>query len=291
MRMIILACIIFLVVVGGAYADYDDPSVHPGALRCWPCHVRFSYKQPYAENLTAPVRNNDVLQFRACAKEACHDSRPGVRSLWGGKRYGIHVNSRVCKNCHAAINGTYDIHTIHLKPESILANIPQDLVLYENYNWTLPQEVISDLVRPPVDCNTCHWTPEGYNSPLASVPPYEELYIAGSALKNTSIRKPPWNKDCGYCHPSARGAERLHDVHMPVILKACPICHSPVMLTRPDLVSAISGRPLPGIEEEKGVTKAGKAIRKVRRTMPGRELSNFFEKIAEYMLAIFYAMK
>ncbi len=293
MRILITLCLIFLLVGGVVYADYEDPSLHTGALKCWPCHVRFSYERAYAENLTATISNNNVIRFSPrCAQEDCHRA---IQTKGGVRARNIHANSpnsRVCKNCHAAKNGTYQIHTIHLKPESILENIPEGLVLYKSYNWTLPTDVISKIKRPPVDCALCHWTPEGYNSPLVSVPPYEELYIANSSIKNSSIRRPPWNNDCGYCHPSVRGAERLHDVHEPVAFKACIVCHSPTMLGRDDLAIQQFGQPFPdGWKKEVSSTKTEKVLRQVTGSLPTRELSSFFEKIAEYMLAIFNALR
>ncbi|MFQ5888353.1 MAG: hypothetical protein ACE5HY_06620, partial [Candidatus Hydrothermarchaeales archaeon] len=118
------------------------------------------------------------------------------------------------------------------------------------------------------------------------------LYIANSSIKNTSIRRPPWNNDCGYCHPSARDAERLHDVHEPVVFKACIICHSPIMLGRDEFAIEQFGSPFPnGGKKEVSSTKTEKAIGQVTESMPGRELSRFFEKIAEYMLAMFNALR
>ncbi len=290
--VIILIVISIFITTETVYADYKDPVQHPGALTCWPCHIRFSYKRPYSENLTSPIRNNNVLQFNSCSKDDCHN---GVKMRGGIRVRNIHAkssNDRVCKNCHAAKNGTYQIHTIHLKPESVLENIPEGLVIYKSYNWTLPPDVVSDIKRPPVDCALCHWAHEGYNSPLVSVPPYEELYIANSSIKNSSIRRPPWNNDCGYCHPSVRGAERLHDVHEPVAFKACIVCHSPIMLGRDDLAMEQFGRPFPDWgKKEVPSTKTEKVLRQVTGSLPTRELSSFFEKIAEYMLAIFNALR
>lgn len=256
------------------------PPGHVGDY-CITCHQRFSYEKPYAEDLPVPVTFPKVISFSPCDGTRCHNSKTDGFSTGKRDRWPLHL--KICGNCHKMINGSYSIHRIHLNFEDLLENIPED--------WNFSKEEREKVGRPPVDCSICHWTPEGYVTPLVMVPPYEEEFIAGSTVKNRTIRRPPWNGDCGFCHPSMSGMKRVHDVHMPVILKACPVCHSPTIKSRNDLALKIAGRPFPSEEEEIKSTGYEKTIDKMKINTINREIFDFFNKIAEYMLAIFNALR
>jgi hypothetical protein len=201
MPRFVLIAILISSFLGSAHAfSYTGPE-HIGAL-CTPCHDKFSYRQPYAENLSAPVRSSDVTDMYPCYKKPCHYSSP---VKWGGSgnRYKRHMGEGICKNCHGK-NGEFDIHKSHTKNDTT------------------------------VNCNYCHSSPMGWNSSHVEVPAYEDIYIAGSALLNTSIRKPKWGNDCGYCHITVAGAKRMHNVHKLVIERACVDCHGEIIESVPN---------------------------------------------------------
>lgn len=244
-----LPTVLLVAVVLAVAPVLAQPPGHIGNY-CVPCHDKFSAEKPYASNLSLPVTNPKVTRIFPCYKSECH--RFTSLGRWEERRYEMHINEKICKNCHAAKDGEFDIHSIHLKSENLIN-------------------------RTPVECKICHRTPEGYNSSIAHVPPYDNLYIAESTLMNTSIRVPPWNNDCGYCHPSVRGAKRLHDIHRPVIKKACPECHGESIESRSDLFVKVTGSGLP--EKKDAIEKHGKsAIVQV--------FSNIFKEMAEYILKI-----
>lgn len=234
-RYIFIVPLIFM-TLGVSYVLAQGPPDHLGEI-CITCHQKYS-------------DNTAIAQFSPCAKKVCHKSNPTER--WGGRgphdRYPLHLKKEICGNCHRIIDGRYDIHSIHLKFGELGIN------------------------RAPIECRTCHWLPEGYNSSLAYVPAYDNLYIAGSTLTNTSIRIPPWRNDCGYCHPSVVGARRLHDVHEPVIEIVCKECHGSIIESRLELIAKITGKPLqPEIETK-------------REILVVKELSLLFDEIAWQIL-------
>jgi hypothetical protein len=87
----------------------------------------------------------------------------------------------------------------------------------------------------------------GWNSTHVQVPPYEEIYVAGSALLNTSIRVPNWGGDCGYCHVTLENASRMHNVHELVIEQACVECHGEIIESVPNPLkeTIIKGEDVP----------------------------------------------
>jgi hypothetical protein len=196
----VLIAILISSICGSAYAFYNTPE-HIGAL-CTTCHINFSSKQPGSENFSAAVGNTDVIDMFPCYKKPCHYSS---NTNWGGvgNRYENHLSENICKNCHGK-NGTYDIHKSH------------------TINGTT------------VKCNNCHASLEGWNSTHVNVPPYDEIYVADSAILNKSIRIPDWGDDCGYCHITLENAGRQHDVHKLVIEDACVECHGEIIESIPN---------------------------------------------------------
>jgi hypothetical protein len=189
-----------------------QPQGHIGNY-CVECHNRFSADQPYASDLSVPMTNPRIRSIFPCSKEVCHPTNPVKFPQYAGKivpnRWTLHL--RICGNCHPMKNGSYDIHRIHRKFEEL------------------------NLSRPPVDCALCHATPEGYNSSIVEVPPRPAAGL-GDPMR------PPWGGDCGYCHPSARGAERLHQVHKPVLAEMCDVCHGRAILERKDLIYRVTSQ-------------------------------------------------
>lgn len=152
----------------------------------------------------------------------------------GEDRHAIHM--KICEGCHDGIHGTHKEFDI--------------------------------------DCNICHWSPDGWNSSIATIPAYGELYVAESAIMNTSVRVPPWGNDCGYCHPPAAGAKSAHDVHERVIKKACPECHGPGTMFK-----SAPEHPPGGDEEEEGEAQL--------EALPLRELVSFFDEIGRQFLRFY----
>jgi len=229
---------------------YAQPQGHI-ANYCVPCHQKFSAQQPYAQNLSVTVKNPRVLSVFPCGKAVCHPTNPVKFPQTAGivvpNRWTLHLG--ICGNCHPVADGKYNIHRIHLKFEEL------------------------NLSRPPVKCETCHATPQGFNTSLVDVPAWGREAAPGE------FRIPPWKGECGYCHPSAAGARRLHDVHGPVIMNACPVCHSAAILNRKDLVLRITGRS-PQVENG-GETKG------VEEFFMVKEFSNLFEKIATWLESLY----
>jgi hypothetical protein len=244
MRFVVFFAVLYLVGCAYAYSPYEDPKKHPGAV-CYGCHQRFSISQPYASDLSAPVRNSDVFKVYTCYKKACHLAS---KIEGGAAKMAIHMSKPVCKNCHG-INGEYSIHKVH-----------------KNDNTTL-------------DCNICHKSPRGWNSSKVAIPAYENLYIADSALMNMSIRVPPWDSDCGYCHPSVVDAKRLHDVHELVIEIACKECHGQIIESVPNPFK----KAVIEVSSTDGVVS-------VKPSLTG-EFSTFFENISLRFLSFYNFMK
>ncbi len=235
-------------LMGSAHAIAYTEASHIGAL-CTACHDKFAYRQPYAENLSSLVRNPEVIDMFPCYKRPCHFSS---NTDWGGggNRYGRHMGTSTCKNCHGE-SGKFDIHKSHTKNESTL------------------------------DCNYCHASPMGWNSSRVTIPAYEDLYIADSTLLNTSIRKPGWANDCGYCHVGAANATRQHEVHEQVIEAACVECHGEIIESVPN--------PL-----KKAVVEGDEPPPEVRMSLAQRvmlEYSGLFSRISVEFLDFYNFMK
>ncbi len=183
---------------------------HPGEL-CVSCHTRFSVERPYADELPYNVSNPAVLHIMPCSKTTCHKTPPTKFNPRGTTRWTLHLP--ICENCHPVWNTSVDtIHNTHL-----------------NFSYLL-------LNRSHVECRFCHTSPQGYNTSVVQVPPWPvEAYASPAG----TIYKPKWAGNCSYCHFTIRGAERVHDVHYPVLLNACPICHSSYILDAPNMFDRI----------------------------------------------------
>lgn len=201
MQRLLLLAIVVSSVVGSVYAFTYTEAEHIGAL-CTTCHDKFSSRQPFAENFSAPVKSTDVTDMYPCFKKPCHYSSP-VKWGGGGNRYSLHMSENICKNCHG-INGRFDIHISHTT------------------NGTT------------VTCSNCHGSIDGWNSTRVEVPPFDDKYVANSSILNTTLRIPQWDGDCGYCHKSIQNATRQHNVHALVIEKACVECHGEIIKTVPN---------------------------------------------------------
>lgn len=225
---------------------YAQPEGHI-AEYCTPCHRMFSAQEPSAQNLSVTVKNPKVMSVFPCGKAVCHPTNPlkypQVAGVIVPNRWTLHLG--ICGNCHPRANGKYNIHSIHLKFEEL------------------------NLSRSPVNCETCHATPQGYNTSLVDVPAWGREAALGEFMI------PPWKGECGYCHPSAAGARRLHDVHGPVMMNACPVCHSAAILNRSDLILRITGR---SPQLENGLETKGD-----EKFFIVREFSNLFGKIAMWL--------
>ena len=198
-------------------SDYVDSgyrggmSFHVGEV-CVACHTRFSKDRAYANELPYNVSNNAVLHIFPCSKPACHINNPPTK--WrpkGTKRWDLHL--KICVDCHPRWNTSIDtIHKTHLNFDYLTIN------------------------RSGVSCDLCHSKPLGYNSSIVRVPPWP----AKIQLAPGQIVKPDWKGDCAYCHFTIKGAARVHDVHKPVLLKACPVCHSQFILDSPSMFNRIN---------------------------------------------------
>lgn len=200
MLRFVLTAVLVSSLFGSAHAQLYSEPWHIGAL-CISCHDEFSIQKPDSENFSAPVKSKDVSQMYPCYKSKCHDATV----KWGGadKRYKLHMRERICQNCHGK-NGEFDIHKSHT------------------------------IDNTTVNCNNCHTSLMGWNSTHVQVPPYEEIYVAESALLNQSIRVPDWGGDCGYCHLTLKNAVMQHDVHELVIEQACVDCHGEIIESVPN---------------------------------------------------------
>jgi hypothetical protein len=211
-----IAAIAYLLMIAAVYAQ---SSSHTGDY-CISCHQKYSFEKAYASELPAVVKNPDVLNLKPCNNELCHRSKPPGMVLVD--RYSLHLKENICGNCHPKSDNKFDIHKIH----SDFAEL--------------------DLDRAPVECRICH-TPEGFNSPHASVPVYN---VTGDPLEN--IQTPPWKGECSYCHPSVNGSKRLHETHKPALKSACAFCHGDAILSREDLILKVAG-DISEVEKEKKI--------------------------------------
>jgi hypothetical protein len=95
----------------------------------------------------------------------------------------------VCVGCHNSTSGELEVHSIH---------------------------------RSQINCRVCHQSFRGWNSSVATIPaprPGDIKVIEGIRLAI------PGEKECAYCHLTARTPVRLHDVHAPILEDSCPRCH------------------------------------------------------------------
>jgi RNase P subunit RPR2 len=239
----VLTILLILNSIGIVYAQ--SPYLEPGHLGvfCTPCHQKYSYRQPYAGNLTASVKNPSVIDMFPCYKEPCHYSSP-VKWGRGGNRYSLHMQKEICKNCHAGINGEYDVHTVHQRIKGISVN-----------------------------CKICHQSFRGWNSSLVIIPAprKEQIFV----YEGIEIAIP--NKECEYCHRNIIGKTRLHEVHEPVLKIACQDCHGQIIESRPDLIAKITGEPLP----EKKVKLEALPVRELSMFFDeiARQFLNFYESL------------
>ena len=127
----------------------------------------------------------------------------------------------ICENCHPRWETNIQtIHNTHLDFGYLTIN------------------------RSGVECKLCHATPQGYNSSIVQVPPFP----GADKILIGEINRPNWEGECSFCHFTIRGAERVHDIHEPVILKECPICHSKHILDSEAMFKR-AGVPFPEAEE------------------------------------------
>lgn len=212
-----------------APSDYRGGiSSHVGEI-CVACHSRFSKDQPYSDELPYNVSNNAVLHIFPCSKPACHKTPPTRFAPKGTSRWTLHL--KICENCHPKWETpAKTVHNTHLNFSYLLIN------------------------NSGVECGLCHAQPRGYNSSVVRVP----AWPSGETEFTGTIFKPPWEGECSYCHFTIKGALRVHDVHEPVLLEGCPVCHSTHILNAKGMFNRI-GFPYP-FEEEKPLTVEEKLI-------------------------------
>lgn len=202
---------------------------HVGEL-CVACHQRFSISKEYADKLPYKVEEPKVTNIFPCGKSTCHYSTgPTKFNPRTSSRWSLHLN--ICENCHPRWNSSFEtVHNTHL-----------------NFSYLT-------LNRSGVDCKLCHASRRGYNSSIAVIPRWEEGY-------EKEIYVPPWNNSCAFCHFTIKNATRVHDVHEPVMLKACAICHSKYILNSSGMFARI-GMPYP-FEEKKNKTAEEKILEQI----------------------------
>jgi hypothetical protein len=105
-------------------------------------------------------------------------------------RRSIHTRGRLCKDCHSALAGGYDVHSVH---------------------------------REEVNCKICHASPRGWNSSIATIPVPEKTILYDGEYITI-----PGGSDCPYCHKSTESPKSLHDAHQPMLEETCPGCHGEV---------------------------------------------------------------
>ncbi len=262
MKYVLFLSAFIALLVGIAHAeDWYESAGHPGTF-CAPCHQRFSERSPYAVGIPKQVKNPEVIAIFPCSKPGCHQYN---RAIPLPVRWQRHLG--ICGNCHPQKAGKYDVHNIHLNFS--LLQPPWALEYPTNQSPTLREK--------PVECKICHATPEGFNSSVATVPPWNASLprIPGSILK------PPWNNDCSYCHPAAKDATRLHDVHTPVIILACPVCHTSKIFTRQDFLGAVAG--------EKSLIQM-KIIEIKEEFLLIKEFRAYFYDIADQIIEIYVSL-
>jgi len=261
-----LRYVIILMIMASLYSipsvqaqSWYQTTEHPANF-CIPCHQRFAENSVHATDIPNPMTAKYALTIFPCTKPGCHKINPDFPEK---KRWSKHLG--ICGNCHSQKNGKYDIHEIHLNFS--LLEPP----------WVLEYPQNISLRTEGVECKLCHATPEGYNSSIVSVPP---LNVSIPRIPGTVI-KPPWNNDCSYCHPTVNGAKRLHDVHEPIILKACPVCHTSRIFSRKDFLIRVAGekslfeKKLIEIKEEFFVIK---------------ELRNYFSAITDQLIKVYISI-
>ncbi len=196
---------------------------HVGEI-CIACHTRFSNERAYADRLPFNVSNRHVLHIFPCDKGPCHKTPPTKFAPRGKARWSMHMV--ICENCHPRWESSVEtVHNTH-----------------RNFTYLL-------INRSNVECKLCHSVRNGYNSSIVRVPPWPpEAFETGE-----TIVKPEWEGDCSFCHFTIKGAERVHDVHQPVIEKVCTTCHSSYVLQNPGLFSRINV-PYPFEKEKEAPT-------------------------------------
>ncbi len=249
---------------------------HVGEI-CVSCHTRFSKDKLYSSQLPFEVSDNAVLHIFPCSKPACHNTPPTKFASQGTSRWTLHMG--ICENCHPKWNSSYEtIHNTHL-----------------NFSYLL-------IDRSGVECDICHARPLGFRSSVARVPPWP----SGETEFTGTIVKPDWRGDCSYCHFTIKGAVRVHDVHEPVLLKACPICHSDFILKSPAMFNRIGmiypfeeDKPTPIQDKIIQTVQTNKTILKPPKTPPPiqgetipiiSEFYLYFNGILEELLKIYKAL-
>ncbi len=240
-------------------SNWYETNEHPGAF-CIPCHQRFSEHSQYGAGIPVPVKNKGVVTLFPCIKPGCHQDNPKVPLRI---RYQKHLG--ICGNCHPQKNGTYEIHDIHLNFS----------ILQPPWELKYPQNI--SLRNEGVECKLCHASATGYNSTIASVPP---LNLTAPVLPGTVI-KPPWKNSCAFCHPTVKDAERLHDVHEPLILEACPVCHTSKIFERRDYVTKVAS--------QKSLLEK-KLIELKEEFFVVREIRFYFNDIADQLFKVYQSL-
>jgi hypothetical protein len=188
MRYLVII-LVLAIPLAYSYSPHDDPAYHLGA-NCTPCHLKFN------------INNSEARDMFPCVKSTCH--RTAISGYIAGAgnqteedmlkakedRYKTHLNTTLCIGCHFTTNGTYNIHLIH---------------------------------TGFLSCRICHQSPRGWNSSIATVPAPRPHQIIKSGGFEFFV---PETVECGYCHLTAKDPTRLHDIHEPVLEKACDSCHS-----------------------------------------------------------------
>lgn len=252
-RFLILSYFVFLISPLVSAASWYETTGHPGSI-CVPCHQRFSERSVYAADIPVPLKNPEIQSLFPCVKPGCHKYN---RNFPEDVRWQRHLG--ICGNCHSQKNGKYNIHENHLNFS----------LLQPPWELSYPSNI--SLREKGVECEICHASPSGYNSTIASVPP---LNITSPAPPVTII-KPPWNNSCSYCHPTARNAKRLHEVHEPVVLQACPVCHTSKVFEQTDFVLRVAG--------EKSLLEK-KLIEVKEEFFAVKELRSYFYSIADQII-------
>ncbi len=257
-RILFLSFLILMFAI--LQSDYAHAQWGPDhmAMYCTPCHSRFSKDAPFI------VKNPQVLSITPCFKQRCHESNPQEfpPPSFPGDRWQLHMS--ICANCHPEKEGKFHIHAIHLN-FSILQP-----------PWEVKNPLNETLRNVSVDCKLCHFRPEGYNSSLVSVPPFNKSIYG-------PLFRPPWNNSCAYCHPSVAGAQRLHDVHEPVLVKACSVCHTSGIFEQGFLVGRVPA-----------ATNALQVLYKVeikQEPLLLRELRAYLNGIIEQLLSVFESIR
>jgi len=260
-----LILLVFIALLGHpvhSVQDWFETNLHPATF-CIPCHQRFYEMSKYALDIPTPLKNREITTIFPCSKPGCHKNNKNIPLP---KRWERHLG--ICGNCHPLKDGKYDIHSIHLNFS--LLQPPWEL------GYPAAQNI--NLRNKSVECRICHATPEGYNSSIATVPP---LNISILPI-TTKVTKPQWDNKCSYCHPAVKGAKRLHDVHEPVILKACPVCHTSRIFERKDFLRQVAG--------EKALLEKG-LIEIKEEFFLIKEFRAYFSEIAEQLINAFLSIR